>query len=171
MAFRGLDTPRLSLRELTPDDLADVTRMLNDAEVTRYYPRVHTVEDSGRWLRRQLDRYARDGHGLWRVGERSSGAFVGQCGLVAQVVDGNAEIELGYLLTREQWGHGYATEAARAALDWGFRVLRPERVISLIDPANLASQRVARRLGMSREGETAKWGRRLCVYSTRRSRG
>jgi ribosomal-protein-alanine N-acetyltransferase len=170
VTFGGLTTPRLSLRELRLDDLEDVTRMMGDEEVTRFYPKIYTVEDSRHWLRRQLDRYARDGHGLWRVGERSSDAFVGQCGLVSQVVDGNAEIELGYLLAREHWGRGYATEAARAALEWGFRALRPGRMISLIDPDNAASQRTARRLGMRRVGETAKWGRRLCVFATRQTR-
>lgn len=171
MTFRGLTTARLSLRELTPADLDDVARMMSDPEVTRYYPKVYTVEDCRQWLRRQLDRYARDGHGLWRVSERESDAFVGQCGLVTQVVDGASEIELGYLLAREHWGRGYATEAARAVIGWGFRVLRPQRLISLIDPDNRASQRTAQRLGMRREGETAKWGKRLCIYVRDRTPG
>lgn len=141
-------TPRLELRELTADDLDFVATMMAHRDVNRYYERQFTRADAEVWLTRQLTRYARDGHGLWLVTERSSGAPVGQVGLAMQELQGGRHPEIGWLLHRPYWGRGYATEAAAATRDvarsrWGY-----ERLISLIRPVNAPSRRVAERIGM-----------------------
>ena len=78
--------------------------------------------------------------------------------------------EVGYLLGKPWWGRGYATEAAGAAMAWGFTTIALERLISLIDPANAASIRVAERLGETLEGETDLWGNRVLIYGIDRPR-
>ncbi len=97
---------------------------------------------------------------------RDSNEFAGQCGLVVQEVDGEREIELGYLFLRRLWGRGLATEAAQARKDYAFdHHLDHAQLVSLIDPANVASRRVAEKVGMSLEQQTQEWGKAVRVYS------
>jgi len=144
-----LATPRLVLRELVPQDLDFVATMLANPDVSRHYERHFTRDDAEVWIDRQIERYRRDGHGLWLVEERPSGAPVGQVGLALQEVEGMIEPEVGWLLDRSYWGRGFATEAARAVRDAAFRRWRYPKVISLIRPENAPSQRVAHRIGMT----------------------
>jgi RimJ/RimL family protein N-acetyltransferase len=144
-----LETPRLSLCELAEDDLDFVAAMMAHPDVSRYYERRFTRHDSAEWLARQLERYRRDGHGLWLVTERATHEPVGQVGLAIQEVDGGRYPEIGWLLHRPYWGRGYATEAAAATRDAAFSRWGYQHVISLIRPVNLRSQRVAERVGMT----------------------
>jgi RimJ/RimL family protein N-acetyltransferase len=144
-----LETARLLLRELVPGDLDFVATMLANPDVARYYARTFDRSDAEIWLQRQLDRYRRDGHGLWLVEDRATGAPVGQIGLALQEVEGEQLPEIGWLLHRPFWGRGYATEAGGATRDAAFGRWGYPRVISLIRPENAPSQRVAERLGMA----------------------
>lgn len=143
-----LQTERLVLRELTPDDLPFVQTLLFDEEVMRFYPQRYTEEDARQWLERQRDRYARDGHGFWLVAERDSGASVGQVGLVRHLVEGEYVSEIGYLIHRPYWRQGYASEAAAGVRDYAFGVLGRSVVSSMIRPFNHPSRGVARKIGM-----------------------
>lgn len=161
-----LETPRLTLRELVAGDLDFVATMLAHPDVNRYYEKQFDRADARAWLERQLERYARDGHGLWLVNERATGEPVGQVGLLMQEVEGPRHPEVGWLLHRPYWGRGYATEAAAATCDLARRRWGYGRVISLIRPGNRPSQRVAERIGM-RPGPRATFhGFEHVVYET-----
>jgi RimJ/RimL family protein N-acetyltransferase len=149
-----LETPRLTLREMSLADLDFVAAMLADPEVMRFYPKCYSRDEAEAWVRRQLDRYARHGHGLWLVVDRAAGQPVGQVGLAIQTVDGTQEPEIGYLIHRPFWRRGLATEAAMATRDYAFHTLAKPRVISLVRPVNVPSQGVARKLGMEVEKRT-----------------
>jgi RimJ/RimL family protein N-acetyltransferase len=112
----------------------------------------------GHWLLR--------GYGMWAVEERESGAFLGRIGFFNP--EGWPGFELGWTLGRQWWGKGYATEGARAALDYAWRELGREHVISLIQPANQPSIGVAERLGERLEGEVELFGNRALVYGIHR---
>ena len=143
-----LTTDRLSLREMHESDLDFVAEMLGDTEVMRFYPGRLDRAGSRRWLQRQVERYARDGHGLWLVDEGDSGDPVGQVGLIRQEVEGDLLAEIGYLIHRPYWRQGFATEAARGVRRYAFDRLNLEMVHSLIRPVNLPSIGVAEKLGM-----------------------
>src|SRR5262245_51680043 len=110
MAEPIIVTPRLSLREITWDDLDFLATLLGDPEVMRYYPRVQTREEAALWLQRVLDRYAKDGYAFWLTTERGSGEPVGQVGLLNQEIDGVVEPEIGYQIYAPFWRRGYAAE-------------------------------------------------------------
>jgi RimJ/RimL family protein N-acetyltransferase len=95
------------------------------------------------------------------VVKRTTGDVIGDCGL--QYLDGGPEIELGFHLHRAQWGHGYATEAAGAALSWA-QVHRTEDVVAIVDPGNDRSLRVLERIGMSPDGTRQYLGRSWTLY-------
>ncbi len=160
-----IETERLALRRLTLDDADLLLGIFSDPVAMRYYESTREFEQTLGWIRWNLGMYEEFGHGMWAAFERDNGRFVGQIGLVVQEVEGETEIELGYLLLRSCWGWGFATEAALACRDFGFRELGRDRLISLIDPRNEPSRRVAERVGMGLEREIEKWGKTICVYS------
>jgi len=160
-----LETPRLTLRELVDGDLDFLAEMLNDAEVMRYYPKRLSRELSGEWIGRQRERYAADGYGLWLAEEKKTGSAVGQVGLIRQAVNGADECEVGYLIHRPFWRHGFATEAGCACRDYAFSTLAQPRVISLVRAENTVSQGVARNLGMDIIGRAPHGGYEHLVYA------
>ena len=128
----------------------------------------------------------RYGYGLWATLRKDRDELIGRCGLLPwratetpegelvlegadeHPVDGvTYEIELAYLLGREHWGLGLATEAARAIVDHALRTLRPTRLICLFDPRNVASRRVAERVGFTFDREVILDGERLPMHSMR----
>lgn len=159
-----IETPRLILREMSPNDLNFVAAMLADPEVMRFWPRPYTHEEAGEWVRRQTDRYARDGYGYWLAVEKATGEAVGQVGLLAEDVEGVREVGLGYIIHRPFWRRGFAAEAAEAARDYAFHELDVGRVIALIRPENAPSLGVARKLGMEPESTTTHAGYEHLVY-------
>ena len=160
-----LETPRLVLRELTEGDRDFIAGMLADPEVMRHYPKPLSREESADWIARQLARYAADGHGLWLVVQRETGAPIGQVGLMRQIVEGATESEIGYLLDRPFWHRGFATEAAAGVRDQARTVRGLTRLVSLIRPENAPSQAVARRLGMTPEREVEFHGRPHLLFA------
>lgn len=149
-----LTTPRLRLRELTLADLDVVMRVRADAQ--RFWGLPPSSRDEvAAWLERHIEGYARNGFDLWGVELAASGELIGDCGLVRREIAGREEIELGYHVLEEHWGHGYATEAAAACVAHA-RSLGRTRIVALILPSNVPSQAVARHLGM-RPGPRVEW--------------
>ena len=104
-----LETERLLLREMGDKDFPALCRMLQDPAVMYAYEHAFSDEEAWEWLRRQQERYARDGIGLWAAVEKSSGKMVGQCGLTWQDRgQGDLVMEVGYLLEKAVWHRGYA---------------------------------------------------------------
>jgi ribosomal-protein-alanine N-acetyltransferase len=148
-----LETDRLFLRRLNLDDLNDLFALYRDPEIRRYFPEgVLNLEQTKEELEWHLN-----GHpdhpelGLWATVHKETGKFIGRCGLLPWEISGKLEVEIAYLLDRAFWGQGLATEAAKGILEYGFKELNLHRLICLIDPENLASRRVAERIGMTLE--------------------
>lgn len=140
-----IETDRLLLRPLTTADLDEVVDMHAMAEVAQTMGEFDRDAASAR-LERNEREWEERGHGLVAILERGSGRFLGRSGLKywAQF----DETEVGWVLRADAWGHGYATEAGRACLDWGFRAFPFPYLTAMIAPENGRSIAVATRLGM-----------------------
>jgi RimJ/RimL family protein N-acetyltransferase len=143
-----LRTARLALRRLRAEDVDAIFAVIGDPVAMQYFPRSYTYEDAVEWIERNLRRYRNDGHGILAIVLNSTGEVIGDCGLMLQDVEGESMLEVGYHLRRDHWRRGYATEAARACMDYAFHDLGVDKVVSLIRPENTPSRRVAERNGM-----------------------
>jgi len=159
-----IETERLRLRELTDADAVALHRIYGDAETMLHVGRSRLpttdVAATGRvisFVRRHDELH---GFTLWAIDERGGEAVVGVAGLIW--VEGHGpEVEAAYLLRRDRWGRGYATEALRAVLDAGHRELGLERIVALAYPENDASRHVMEKAGMRPDGTSASYGHEL----------
>ena len=136
-------------------DLDDMAALLGDPEVMRYYERPKTRDEALAWIDWNLGLYRDHGFGLWIVSLHETGEFVGDCGLTLQEVEGVTEVEVGYHVRAGLQRRGYATEAAEACSDYARDVAGRERLIAIINPANVPSQRVAEKIGLTYERDAS----------------
>ena len=164
-----LETERLLLRQFRESDLDAYHAFCSDEEVMRFLGPTLNRADAWRSMATVLGHWKLRGYGMWAVAEKSSGALVGRIG--PWKPEGWPELEIGWTLARQFWGHGYATEAAKASRDYAFRELGATHVISLIDRRNVASIRVAERIGETFEREITVNGNELLQYGVQRRAG
>ncbi len=164
-----LETPRLRLRPLALADLDRLARIWTDPEVSRFLlsrprdrgavqERLHAMlEHARRW-------------GMWGIELRATRDLIGRCGFYPYTGDGaragGPEPELAFLLARERWGQGLATEAARVALAALFAMHRPGRAVALVDPRHAACRRVLEKIGMRAERRVVVAGADAVLYAT-----
>ena len=161
-----LVTSRLLLRGWTPEDAGAYAALCADPEVMRHLGGPMDRVASWRQMALFAGHWSLRGYGLWAVERREDGVLIGRTGLWNP--EGWPGLELGWTLARHAWGRGYATEAARAAMDWAWSALAAPELISLVAPANRLSARVAERLGMRHERELAWQGATVGIYTIRR---
>jgi RimJ/RimL family protein N-acetyltransferase len=152
----SLRTARLLLRPWRATDLVPLAAMSADPEVMEFLTPFADRAALAAWAARRLDGHWRDhGFGQWVVELPGAAGFVGIVGLavVPYAAHFTPAVEIAWRLARSVWGRGYATEAARAALDYGFGVLGLDEIVSVTVPQNWRSRRVMERLGMTRESE------------------
>lgn len=160
-----LETERLRLRPLKLTDVQNLMKIFSDPIAMEHYPGTKSEQEAKEWIEWNHSNYHSFNVGLWAVELRSTGEFIGQCGIVPQKIEGEMLMEIGYLFIRDHWSNGYATEAAKACLNYGISKCKFPKVISLIDPANQPSVAVATRIGMQKENRIHKWNRAIDVYS------
>lgn len=156
MADFEMETPRLEMRRMTWADMPALKAILQDPKAMAFYDGPMDDGECGAWMQRQLDRYRDLGFGALAVVLKETGEMIGQCGLSIQQAEGEDYLEIGYLFQRAHWGHGYATEAARASKDYAFEILDAPAVYSFIREGNIASMNVAIRNGMTIRGRFVK---------------
>lgn len=165
-----LETERLVFRRLKSSDLDSLYALYSDPEVRRYFPEgTLTREETRAEIEWFLHGHPEDPDlGLWATIHKDTDRFVGRCGLLPWTIDGRPEVEVAYMLARGYWGQGLATEAAQAILDYGFGRLDLSRLICLIDSDNLASIKVAIKIGMTFESEGSDEEGPFLLYSRSR---
>lgn len=168
-----LETSRLTLRTAEPGDLDAMQALYGDAETMRYIGAgdgVRTREQTAQGIRRMMEHQESHGYSIWVVAVRGAGEVIGNCGLVLVEWEG-PDVELAYMIRRDRWGEGIATEAAAACLAHGLGPLGLERVIGLAYPENVASHRVMEKAGMRRVGLVTAYGARMVRYESLEAAG
>ena len=149
-----LRTERLVMRGFREEDLDALAEISADSEVTQWVgdPDGLSREETWRRMAYFIGHWELRGFGQWALFDQDSGELVGRAGLLRP--EGWPGLEVGWLVARAHWGRGFAPEAGRASLDWARDALGADHVISLIEPHNANSARVAEKLGMKVEGHT-----------------
>jgi len=162
-----LETARLVLRHQVLQDLDALWALYCDPEITRYIPDApRSREEAKEELEWHMNGHPRFPElGLWATIHKETGKFIGRCGLLPWTIDERQEVEVAYAITREYWGQGLATEAAKAILDYGLENLNLSRLVSLIDSENVASQKVAEKIGMTFEKQARDELGPFLIYS------
>ena len=160
-----LETKDLILREMTESDTDDLLVMFSDPRVMQSFDNV--IFDRAmmeKWVKRNLDHIEKHGYGLFSIIHKTDNVLIGDCGLEYMEIDGEPVNEIGYDIRSDYWNRGYATQAAAAVRDFAFDQLGLTRVISLIRPENIASMRVAEKIGMTREKQIDRGGHPYWIY-------
>jgi len=163
-----LETPRLNLRPFREEDVELLAELMANLDFMRFSRGIYNREQTGAFLEKILSWDRADRPSQFAIIIRSNGTLVGYCGFFHQRVDRANEIEIGYRLRSDYWNKGIATEAARAVRDHAFRDLKLDRVVSLIHPENVASRRVAEKIGMTPDRETIFRGFPTIVFAISR---
>jgi [ribosomal protein S5]-alanine N-acetyltransferase len=162
-SMRIAETERLILREFTLSDAEDLYCIFSNAETMKFQvvPDNYSVEVERYYLSKHIENYYQSlGFGLLAVVLKENNRLIGRCGLVRQPLDGGEETEVSYLIEREFWNQGFASEAANAVLKLGFEKHNLQKIVAFIHPRNVASIRVAEKIGMcfERKIEFKSWG-------------
>lgn len=141
-------TERLLLRDLRKQDIDPLYQIMHVPEVMRYFPNpdLPSRERIERLIARQIEHWNEHGYGWWAIEPKSENKLIGWSGL--QYLPDTDEVEIAYLVAQPYWGQGLAAEAAGVGLAFGFEKLELEQIVAIVHLENVASQRVAQKLGM-----------------------
>jgi ribosomal-protein-alanine N-acetyltransferase len=162
-----IETERLQLRLFRPDDLDELSLIFGDPDVVRYLGSGHPASraDTETALDSIIRHWQVHGFGRWAAICKQTRRLIGYCGLR----NFNGMPELVYLLSKQYWGMGLATEMARASLKYGFEERQFERIIAMAKLANVASQRVMRKIGMGFQENAVIFNMEVAFYSINRA--
>jgi ribosomal-protein-alanine N-acetyltransferase len=158
-----LETERLILRKFDRHDTEAVYRLRGDADIMRYIRSPQDRNETINWLKLVSSHWEDERIGFCAVIEKASGLFAGWCGLWR--LKETRETEVGYAISKEFWGRGFATEAGRRFLEYGFNELKVDKIVAVARPENTASRRVMEKLGMQFDYLGEFYGRDLVHYT------
>jgi ribosomal-protein-alanine N-acetyltransferase len=162
-----METDRLFLRKLQDFDIDEIFRMRSDIEIMRYIREPQTERtESWNWIKMISAKWETEKIGFCGVIEKETKSFVGWCGLWQ--LPETKEIEVGYAISKEHWGKGYATEAAKRCLQYGFEELDLKKIVAVAFPENEPSQNVMKRIGMKYAGIGKFYDKDLVQYKVTR---
>lgn len=159
-----IETRRLYLRQLTIEDITNLSLVLSNKESMRYYPHAFSREEVTRWIERNIERYKNDGFGLYAVIRKEDDQFLGDCGITLQNIDGEILPEIGFHIIPAFCNRGYATEAAEACKKYAIEKLGFKSIYSYSEIQNKASQKVSSKLGMNKIKTFKNDGAEKVVY-------
>lgn len=148
-----MTTENLIIEDFKIKDLDDLYKIYTDVETMKYIPYTKSKKDELFALANHIKiYYAEHGFGLWAIRMKETNELIGRCGLLSLKSDNLKEVELAYLIKKEYWGNGFASEASAAISEYAFEKLKMEKVLMFIDAENKASIRVAEKLGATYKG-------------------
>jgi ribosomal-protein-alanine N-acetyltransferase len=163
MEIPTLETSALILRPWKPVDAEALFRILKEPDILKYFPpTVFTLEKTQRYINHQLNHWQERGYGHWAVILKEDLRVVGWDGL--EFLPETSENEVAYLLSRQVWGRGFATEAAQAAVRYGLGEIGLKDIIGLVHPDNIGSIRVLEKCGLTFIDRKVYWGLEMSRY-------
>lgn len=168
MFIPTITTARLTLRPFKSEDATPLHRILNEPNILQYYPRTDPpgMDRVQALIERQFAQWREHNLGWWVVVPNGQDELIGWNGL--QFLPETGEVEVGYLLSRQYWGQGFATEGTRAALKFGFEELKLQEIIGLTHPENIASQNVLKKCGLRYVEQKEYFGMEVFRYVLQR---
>jgi ribosomal-protein-alanine N-acetyltransferase len=164
-----LETERFIIRSIKVEDVTALAKLWTNPDITRFMGGPRNYEDVSGQLMEDARRTPPPKFDLWAVFEKATGDIVGHCGILDKDIDNTIEFELVYVIDKPFWGKGYASEVAAAIRNFAFHELGLKRIVSLIDPANQPSARVAVKAGLKYEKEVVRPGGKIMhLYSLKR---
>ncbi|MEJ7676759.1 MAG: GNAT family N-acetyltransferase [Segetibacter sp.] len=150
-----ISAERLGLRRWIESDLKPFTAMNKDVQVMKYFPKTLTDKETFEMMQRINLHFDKNGFGLFAVESRLTKQFIGFTGFSIPTFESffTPCIEIGWRYKKEAWGQGFATEAAKACLKYGFETLQFDKVVSFTSAINLNSEKVMKKIGMTKVGE------------------
>lgn len=164
-----IETQRLILRHFRPEDFEQLAPILADPQGMKYSRtgNVLSVLETQAKIQGYINSYQKHGFGKWAIILKEHNQLIGYCGIAIEPVDNKLERELGYRLDHHFWNQGLATEAAKAAVQYGFEQLKFPYILGIVERQNKASVRVLEKLGMQYLRETVFYGVKMDIYSVK----
>ena len=162
---REIETPRLLLRPFTPDDAEDLYYIYTHLDLFKYMSNEKPLlwEQTRALIDSFTEYWQRYHFGVWAVVCKKNQKLIGHCGF--KFLENTPEVQIGYLLLKSYWGMGLGTEAASAALKYGFEVAHLNRIVAIAKPENIASRRVMEKIGMKYEKDAYYYDNDVVYYS------
>jgi len=150
-----ISTERLGLREWLDADTVPCVKMNQDKDVMEFFPAPMTEEETRLMIKRIHHRFEKSGYGFYAVEKKSTNEFIGFTGFGIPSFESffTPCVEIGWRLKKEEWGRGYAAEAASACIKYGFENLDLNKIVSFTSVLNLKSEKVMQKIGMNKIGE------------------
>jgi ribosomal-protein-alanine N-acetyltransferase len=150
-----ISTERLGLRKWIDADTDPCIKMNKDKDVMEFFPATMTEEETRAMIKRIHIRFEKSGFGFYAVEKKSTNEFIGFAGLGIPSFESffTPCVEIGWRFIKEEWGRGYAAEAAGACLKYAFEILALDKIVSFTSVLNLKSERVMQKIGMNKIGE------------------
>jgi RimJ/RimL family protein N-acetyltransferase len=161
---KEIETNRLHLRQFEADDIDAYAAIMGDYGVGKGFPKGtgYTREESKKSLDNIVNHWDKHGFGIWAIADKQTDALLGRCGL--NLLTETSEVEVDFVVAPKYWRNGFATEAAKAALIYGFETLDLDRIIALAKPENTASRKVMEKIGMHFVKNAQYWGITVVYY-------
>jgi len=163
-----METERLRFRKINDGDFDNLKAIISDGETMKYYPEPYDDNGVNRWIKWCKACYEKRGFGLFALILKSSGEFIGDCGITLQRINGKEAFEIGYHINKKYHNKGYGCEASRYMRDYFFSNTEYDEVYSYMNAENVPSRRLAEKNGMTLSEEYEEGGMTLAVYKITR---
>lgn len=143
------ETKRLIIREIKADDFTDLLKLFRQSVAMTFYSDEQLTDKVHYWIQSMRESYKKNRYGIWICQRRKTGQFIGQCGFQKKVIYNEEYAELGVSILKVFWNNGYATEAIKSCIAYGFNTLCLDRILTIVDDYNIAALRLVEKTGFT----------------------
>lgn len=159
------ETERLIVREFMDSDIINLYNLLSDPIVMKYCSGPLNMEKTQKWLETIRKYYIKYGYDYWAAIDKTTGEFIGQLGIIKQEVDNKWIDCIAFMICKDKWNKGYATEGGKGCIKYGFQILRHKKLYATVETGNAASKSVLKKIGMKYERDAVCFNTIVYLYS------